>query len=139
LDRCLHGRLPEGKTAGVVFVADDLAAWLVGLLADVGRRKLTTLVLGSDQERALRQAAEAAVGATAAELAPAGERQAGQLAMVVGEVFRDTAPEVALAGQATLLEALQAGIVGRLAVLDDRAVTGTGQSSAELLGAGRGP
>ena len=48
----------EGKTAGVVFVADDLAAWLVGLLADAGRKKLTTLVLGTDQERALRQAAD---------------------------------------------------------------------------------
>ena len=31
----------------MVFVADDLGAWLVGLLADAGRRKLTTLVLGS--------------------------------------------------------------------------------------------
>lgn len=41
-----------GKTAGVVFVADDLAAWLVGLLADDGRRRLTRLVLGSDQEQA---------------------------------------------------------------------------------------
>jgi len=134
LGRCLHGGLPEGKTAGVVYVADDLAAWLVGLLADAGRRKLTMLVLGSDQERALRQAAEAAVGATVTELAPAGEEQAGQLAMVVREVFGDAASQVALTGQATLLEALQAGIVGRLAVLDDPGVTGTGQSSAELLG-----
>ncbi len=39
-----------------------------------------------------------------------------------------------MAGQATLLEALQAGIAERLAVLDDAAVTGTGQSSAEVLG-----
>jgi hypothetical protein len=30
----------------VVFVVDDLAAWLAGLLADAGRKKLTTLVLG---------------------------------------------------------------------------------------------
>ena len=34
------------ETAGVVFVVDDLAGWLVGLLADAGRKKLTTLVLG---------------------------------------------------------------------------------------------
>ena len=40
---------------------------------------------------------------------------------------------MALAGQATLLGALQAGIAGRLAVLDDPDITGTGQSSAELL------
>ena len=122
----------EEKTAGVVLVADDLAAWLVGLLADAGRKKLTTLVLGSEQERALRPAAVAAVEATAAQLVPAGE-QAEQLVMAVGEVFRDP-PKVALAGQVTLLEALQAGIAETLAVLDDPDVTGTGQSSMELLG-----
>jgi hypothetical protein len=43
------------ETGGVVSVADDLGAWLVGLLAEAGRKKLTTLVLGSDQERALRR------------------------------------------------------------------------------------
>jgi len=46
----------------------------------------------------------------------------------------DPAPDARVAGQATLLEALQAGIAERLAVLDDAAVTGTGQSSAEVLG-----
>ena len=91
-----------------MFVVDDLLAWLVGLVADAGRKKLVTLVLGTDQERALRPAVEAAVAATAAQLAPSDE-QAEQLAMVVGEVFRG-APKVALAGQGTLLEALQAGI-----------------------------
>jgi Tetratricopeptide repeat len=116
----------------VVFVVDDLLAWLVGLVADAGRKKLVTQMLGTDQERALRPAVEAAVEATAAQLAPSDE-QAGQLAMAVGEVFRD-APKVTLAGQATLLEGLQAGIAATLAVLDDPAVTGTGQSSMQLLG-----
>ena len=46
--------------AGVVFVVDDFAAWLVGMLADASLKKLTTLVFGSDQDRALRQAAVAA-------------------------------------------------------------------------------
>jgi hypothetical protein len=122
----------------VVFVADDLGAWLVGLLADAGRKKLTTLVLGSDQERALRRASAAAVQLTAEQLAPPGNKQADQLAMVVGEVFRDAAPDVAVTQQATLLEALQTGIVGKLAVLDDPAFTGTGRSSAELLGVSGG-
>jgi hypothetical protein len=71
----------------VVFVADDLGAWLVGLVADAGRRKLTALVLGSDQERALRKAAAAAVRDAAAELSPSADR-AGQLAMVISEVVR---------------------------------------------------
>jgi hypothetical protein len=39
----------------VVFVVDDLTAWLVGLLADAGRKKLAELVLGNAQERALHR------------------------------------------------------------------------------------
>ena len=112
-----------------MFIVDDLLAWLVGLVADAGRKKLVTLVLGSDQERALRSAVEAAVAATAVQLAPSGE-QADQLAVAVGEVFRG-APKVALAGQRTLLEALQAGIAAQVAVLDDPAATGARRS---LLG-----
>ena len=118
----------------MVFVADDLGAWLVGLLADAGRRKLTALVLGSDQERALRLAATAAVEATAVELDPARGGQSGQLAMVISEVFGEPVPGAALAGQQTLLEGLQAGVAGQLAVLGDADVTGTGQSSAEVSG-----
>jgi hypothetical protein len=121
------------ETASVVFVADDLGAWLVGLVADAGRRKLTALVLGSDQERALRKAAASAVRDTAAELSPSADR-AGQLAMVISEVFREPVPG-ALAGRPmTILEGLQAGIARQLAVLDDADRTGTGQSSAEVLG-----
>jgi hypothetical protein len=122
----------------VVFVADALGGWLVGLLANAGRKKLTTLVLGTDQQRELYQAAAAAVGRAAEQLAPAGSEQAGHLAMVVGEVFRSPESEVALAEHTTLLEALQAGIAGKLAVLDDPDITGTGQSSAELLGVSGG-
>jgi hypothetical protein len=99
----------RGKIAAVAFVVDDLVGWLVGLLADAGRKKLTALVLGSEQERALGRAATAAMQSTAAQLAPSGGVQAEQLAMVVGEVFRRP-PGVALAGrQGTLLQALQAG------------------------------
>jgi hypothetical protein len=51
----------EVETASVVLGMDDLVAWSIGLLADVGRKKLTTLVIGGDQERALRQAAIATI------------------------------------------------------------------------------
>jgi tetratricopeptide (TPR) repeat protein len=122
------------ETAGVVFVADDLAAWLVGLLAEAGRKKLAVLVLGSEQERALRQAAAAAVQLTAGELALGSDEQAARLAMVISEVFREPVPDGPLAGQETLLEALHAGVAERLAVLDDVSLTGTGQSSADVLG-----
>ena len=119
----------------MVFVVDDLGAWLVGLLADASLKKLTALVLGSDQDRALRQAAKAAIARTGEQLAPSDGEEAQQLATAIGKVFRDPAPDAAaVVGQATLLEALQAGIAGNLAVLDDRDIAGTRQSSAELLG-----
>jgi tetratricopeptide (TPR) repeat protein len=118
----------------VVFVVDDLAAWLVGLLADAGRKKLTRLVLGDAQDRALQQAAIAAVQDTADELSPSDRQRAGQIAMIIGEVFRAPVPDAPLAGVATLAEGLQAGIAGQLAVLDDAGLTGTWQSSAEVLG-----
>ena len=126
-------RYAVAETTSVVFVADDLGAWLVGLLADAGRKKMTALVLGSDQERALRKAAAAAVKDTAAEMSSSVE-QAGQLAMVISEVFRGPVPDTPLAGSVTMLEGLQAGIASQLAVLDDADRTGTGQSSAEVLG-----
>ena len=118
----------------MVFVADALGGWLVGQLADAGRKKLTELILGSEQERALRRAADAAVWATAEEMSPSGGEQAGQVAIVISEVFRDPAPAAPLARPVMLLEGLQAGIAGQLAVLDDAELTGTWQSSADVLG-----
>ena len=118
----------------MVFVADDLGAWLVGLLADAGRKKLTALVLGSAQERALRQAAAAAIQDTADEMSPSNSEQADQIVGVISEVFRRPMPDAPLVGPVTLLEGLQAGVAGQLAVLDDAGLTGTGQSSADVLG-----
>jgi hypothetical protein len=103
----------------VVFVADALGVWLVEQLADAGRKKLTELILGSEQERALRRAADAAVWVTALEMSPSGGEQAGQVAMVINQVFRDPVPDASLAGPVMLLEDLRAGIAGQLAVLDD--------------------
>ena len=67
-------------------------------------------------------------------MSPSGGEQAGQAAMVISEVFRDPVPDAPLAGPVMLLESLQAGITGQLAVLDDAGLTGTGQSSADVLG-----
>ena len=117
----------------MVFVADDLGAWLVGLLADAGRKRLTALVLGDEQQRALRQAATSAVLATVTELCPWDSGQAAHMAMVINEVFR--APEAdTLIMHETVLEGLRAGVTTRLAVLADASLTGVGQSSAEVLG-----
>ena len=118
----------------MVYGADDLGAWLVEVLADAGRKKLAEFVLGTDQERALRQAAAAAVDRTARELGPDDYEQAEQLALVVSQVFGEPVPGEPLAGHETVLQALQAGIAEQLAVLDDASMTGTGQSSLDLLG-----
>jgi TIR domain len=54
--------------------------------------------------------------------------------MVVGQVFSEPAAGALLAENASLLETLQAGLAGQLAVLDDPSLTGTAESSAEVLG-----
>ena len=118
----------------MTFVANAFGQWLVEQFADAGRKKLTELILGSEQERALCRAADAAVWATAVEMSPSGGESAGQVAMVISEVFRDPVPAAPPGGPAMLLEALQARIAGQLTVLDDAGLTGTGQSSAYVLG-----
>lgn len=118
----------------MVFVADDLAAWLIGLLADRGRRRLTTVLLGTEQERALRSAATTAVRQTARDLRPDDDEQAEHVALVISQVFSEPAPDASLDRHTTVLEALQAGISRQLAILSDTSLTGTGQSSAEVLG-----
>ena len=116
------------------FVADYLGAWLVGLLTDAGRKKLTALVLGSDQDRALRQAASAAVWVTAEETSAPGSEQAQDRAMVISQVFGEPVPDAPPAGPATLLQELRAGIAAQLAVLDDADPDGRG----EIVGRGPG-
>ena len=128
------------QTSGVVFGADAVGVWLVKQLAAAGRKKLPELVLGSEQERALRQAATAAIQATARQCRPgpaaADDPQgADHLARVINQVFQQTpAPAESLAEYPTLLEGLEAGVAGQLTVLDNTELTGAGQSSAELLG-----
>jgi WD40 repeat protein len=117
-----------------LFIADDLGSWLVGLLANAGRKKLTTWVLGTEQERALRSAASSAIWSAATELYPEDSDRAEELARIVDHVFSEPVPSVSLPNYSTLLEALQTEIVAQLGVLDDASLTGIGRSSAELLG-----
>jgi tetratricopeptide (TPR) repeat protein len=118
----------------MVLVVDAFVTWLVEQVADAGRRRLITWVFGTEQERALRQAAVAAVQRTADDLSPGNGQRAGHIAMVVDQVFGEQLPPANPAGNATLLEALQAAIVGQLAPLDDAELTETGLSSADVLG-----
>ncbi len=128
--------MPGGgwETAGVVFVVDAFGVWLVEQLADAGRKKLTELILGDEHDHALRQAADAAIRATAADVSPLDGQRAEQAVMVIGQVFSQPVPDAPRAGPVMLLEGLQAGIARQLAVLDDASLTGTGQSSADVLG-----
>jgi hypothetical protein len=84
------------------------------------------MVLGSDQERALRSAGMAAVRLTAEKLRPDNDEQAEDVALVIRQVFTEPVSDASLARQATLLEALQAGIAWQLAGVGDPSLTGTG-------------
>jgi hypothetical protein len=117
----------------MVFVADGLGAWLVALLAHAGRKCLTTVALGSDQERAPRQAATAAVELTTGTCAQmTSELSSWQWSSARCSVSR--CPDASMSGQTAVPEALQAGIAQQLAHLGDRNLTSTGQSSADVLG-----
>ena len=86
-----------------------------------GRKKLTTLVFGSEQERALRSAATAAVQRSVEELRPDEAEQAElRHRLVINQVFGEPVPGEPLANNSTVLEAVQAGIAQQLAVLDGR-------------------
>jgi hypothetical protein len=97
------GGAAGGRHAVRVFVADDLAAWLVSLLADAGRKKLTSLVIGTEQERALRSAATAAVRHTAGEVQPG---DAEHVALVICQAFGELVPDAPLTGQAAAARGL---------------------------------
>ena len=113
----------------MVVVVDDLVTWLIGRLADAGYKKLTTWLRGSDQQRALKKAVTSAVQATVREIGPSGGEEADRAAEQINKAFRRREPVPLPPGQATLLEALQAGIAGQLSAVDD-----AGQPAAGLLG-----
>ena len=134
------GLVPVGmcETFGMVFIAEAFGGWLIGQVADAGRERLGRWLLGGEQERALQQAATAAIHATAWRLRPKAAtaddvQGADHLARVIDQVFQQPPPVESLTEHPTLLQGLQAGVAARLAVLDDARITGTGQSSAELL------
>jgi hypothetical protein len=112
--------------------AGAFGSWLLGQVASDSRKRLTSVVLGDDQERALTAAASSAVRRTAEELCPDNERRA-VLAAVLTELFSEPIPGTSVSAHATLVESLQAAIARQLAVLDDADLTGTGTSAAELL------
>ena len=66
----------------------NLGSWVVGLLAESGRKKLITLAFGSEQERALHSAATEAIQLTAREIHPADDEQASQLEMVIDQCLQ---------------------------------------------------
>ena len=118
----------------MVFVADDLAAWLIFISADGGRKKLTGLILGDDQKRSLRPAAAAAVRLTAAELCPGDTRRAEELAIMISQLFKIPLQEALLGVQATVLEALQVAIAEQLKLLDNPGLAASLESLTGMTG-----
>jgi tetratricopeptide (TPR) repeat protein len=112
-----------------------LRSWLLGQLATATRQGLAEGLFGDEQERALSAAGEAAIQRTARELRPDGsDQEVDHLAAVVEQVFQVSLPTAPLEDQPTILQALQTGVTAQLALLGDASVTGTGQSSAQVLG-----
>lgn len=103
----------------MAFVADDLGAWLIGLLAEGARRKLINFVLGDEVERALRAAPTTAIRLTATVLwaDDAGASRAGDDGHQRG--LSHTGVGSHGTQQVTHLQALEAGIADQLAVLDN--------------------
>jgi hypothetical protein len=103
------------RLSRMVFVAEAFAGWLFGQLADAGRKRLSAGLLGNDQQRALQQAATAAIWATARQLraTPAATddpQGADHLARVIDHVFQEPPrPAESLAEHATLLQGCRLG------------------------------
>jgi len=118
------------------FLAGAFGTWLLEQLADAGRKRLTQFGLGDDLQRAMRSVATDAIHLTAGQFCPADSTRALQIEMVIDHVFTDplSAGPATTGGHETLLQVVQAGVAAQLAPLDDRDLTGTGQSSAEVLG-----
>jgi WD40 repeat protein len=129
--------LPDGTlvwhSADVVFGIDDLAGWLIEQVADTARRRLTNFFLGSEQERALREAARAAISLAARELQP-DDPEAEHLTMIISQVFANPLPEDPPERHETWLQALRAGIIRQIAILDDPELTEAGVSSSDISG-----
>lgn len=70
----------------------------------------------------------------AEELYSHDDDRAKRLVLVLGQLFDATAPPASPREYGTLLESLQAAIAQQLAPLGDASLTGTAQSSADLLG-----
>ncbi len=112
-----------------------LRSWLLGQLANAARQRLGEDLFGSEQDRALFAAGDAAMARTARELRPEGsDQEVEHLAAVLEQVFQAGMPTAPCEDQPTILDALQTGVAGQLAVLGDASMTGTGQSSAQALG-----
>jgi hypothetical protein len=90
-------------------------------------------VTGTTHKTVKRVIARHEAGGAAPERANRGHNYDG-VAMRIRKAFKKPMPDTPLAGEATLLEALQAGIAGKLAALDDLSVAGAGQSPADVLG-----
>jgi hypothetical protein len=54
----------------MTFIADALGGWLIGQVAAAARKRLGDWLLRTEQERALRKAATAAIQATAKQFRP---------------------------------------------------------------------
>jgi tetratricopeptide (TPR) repeat protein len=98
----------------IPIVVGDFVAWAVGAIAQAGLGALTTKMLGTEQDRALRKAAKVAIQATARELTQGDENRSAKLEAQITKVFAAPGPDLPTTGQGTVLETLQAGIAAQV-------------------------
>ena len=122
-------RRPGGWETVCVFGADNLVGWVIGRLLNAGYKKLSTRLLGTDQNRALKEALTAAVETTVRGIGPSNEEEVERVARRIDKAFHRREPVPQLPGEPSQLEALQAGIAAQLSVLDD-----AGQTAVSPLG-----
>jgi hypothetical protein len=90
-------------------VVDAFGVWLLEQLANAARKRLGERLLGTEHERALSAAGQAAIAQAARKLWPNGsDEDVAYLAAVVDQVFEAHMPDTPLAEQPTILQALQA-------------------------------
>jgi meso-butanediol dehydrogenase / (S,S)-butanediol dehydrogenase / diacetyl reductase len=100
-------------TSCMTLVVDDLAGWVVGVIADTAFKQVKTRLLGSDEGRALKQAAAAAVRRTVMDFCPTEGQRAGELAAMVNRAFVNVHGFVNCA-QASARAMIAAGIPGKI-------------------------
>lgn len=125
-------------------VAESFEIWLIGILTNESPKWVAILMCNEELKLALTRAARVAVQRAAQDLSPAyvgladpgaaGLKPAEQVITLINHAFGLPVPCPPLAGNATILEAIGAGISVQLAAAENSAPIAVSQASGEAYG-----